>query len=260
MTPRIAKKWLLSAAVLAGGGSVLLLIRSLGMRFSGLLLLSAALLCFLWGLICWTGRAGGRLARVFRGGLCGILAVLCTIEGYVVIVGHSDRSALPADAVIVLGAGVNGEEPSLSLRTRLDAAYAYLEKNPDIPAVLTGGMGYGEKISEAECMYRELCRRGIAPQRLLREEQAVNTAENFRFSKVLLESCGIDPASARVAVVTNDFHLARAQLIAQRQGYGAAFGVTARLPWLHLEVNYYLREAFAMVKTVLFDIEVKTHE
>lgn len=37
-------------------------------------------------------------------------------------------TALPADAVIVLGAGVNGTEPSLSLRTRLDAALDYLER------------------------------------------------------------------------------------------------------------------------------------
>ena len=56
-----------------------------------------------------------------------------------------------------------------------------------------------------------------------------------------------------MAVVTNDFHIARSRLIAARQGYGYAFGVPAELPWLHLEVNYYLREAFAMVKTWIFD-------
>lgn len=43
--------------------------------------------------------------------------------------------------------------PSLSLKTRLDAALAYLEEYPEIPAVLTGGTGYGEEISEADaCM------------------------------------------------------------------------------------------------------------
>ena len=68
---------------------------------------------------------------------------------------------LPADAVIVLGAGVNGTEPSLSLRTRLDAALEYLEYWPDIPAVLTGGTGYGEEISEAQCMYDYLTEHGV---------------------------------------------------------------------------------------------------
>ena len=56
-----------------------------------------------------------------------------------------------------------------------------------------------------------------------------------------------------MAVITNDFHIARSRLIAARQGYGHVFGVPAELPWLHLEVNYYLREAFAMVKTWIFD-------
>ena len=43
------------------------------------------------------------------------------------------------------------------------------------------------------------------------------------------------------------------ELIAARQGYGDVVGIPAPLPWLHLEVNYYLREAFAMVKTFLLD-------
>ena len=60
-------------------------------------------------------------------------------------------------------------------------------------------------------------------------------------------------AQLPVAVVTNDFHVARARLIAQKKGYEATIGVGAPIPWLHLEVNYYLREAFAVVKSVLFD-------
>ena len=174
-------------------------------------------------------------------------------EIYVINVGRSGLPALPADAVVVLGAGVNGKSPSLSLHTRLTAALDYLEENPDVPAVLTGGRGYGEEITEAQCMYDWLTARGVDPARLILEERAGNTAENFAFSKDLLEEHGIDPAEDNAAVVTNDFHIARSRLIAARQGYGHAFGVPAELPWKHLEVNYYLREAFAMVKTLIFD-------
>lgn len=56
-----------------------------------------------------------------------------------------------------------------------------------------------------------------------------------------------------VAVVTNDFHIYRAGLIAAREGYALTFGVPAELPWLHLEINYCVREAFALVKTLIFD-------
>ena len=102
-------------------------------------------------------------------------------------------------------------------------------------------------------MYEYLTERGVESGRLVLEERASNTAENFAFSKELLRDAGVDPALDTVAVVTNDFHIARAKLLAARNGYGHAAGVPAELPWLHLEVNYYLRESFAMVKSALFD-------
>ena len=120
-------------------------------------------------------------------------------------------------------------------------------------AVLTGGTGYGEEISEAQCMYDYLTEYGVEADRLILEDRASNTAENFAFSWELLTEAGVDPAEGRVAVVTNDFHIARSELIAAREGYGDVAGIPAPLPWVHLEINYTLREAFAMVKTFLFD-------
>ncbi|MDD6606069.1 MAG: YdcF family protein [Oscillospiraceae bacterium] len=244
------------AAVLALAGAVLLTVRAWGMRFSGFLLVGLAAVLVLELLLGHWAKASktGRLCRrIFQTALTLVLVPLICIEIYVINVGSSDPSALPADAVVVLGAGVNGTQPSLSLYTRLTAALDYLEENPDVPVVLTGGLGYGEEITEARCMYDWLTARGVDPARLIMEEQAGNTAENFAFSKELLEEQGIDPAENLVAVVTNDFHIARSRLIAARQGYGHAFGVPAKLPWRHLEVNYYLRESFAMVKTWIFD-------
>lgn len=243
-------------AALTLAGVILITVRPLGMRFSGFLLVGlAAVLAQELLLRRWAkaSRRGWRCLLAFRSALALGLAALAVMEGVVLREGASGRSTLPADAVIVLGAGVNGTEPSLSLRTRLDAALEYLEENPDIPVVLTGGLGYGEEITEARCMYVWLTARGVAPGRLILEERAGNTAENFAFSKDLLIERGIDPAENRVAVVTNDFHIARARLIAAKRGYGDVFGVPAELPWRHLEVNYYLREAFAMVKTLIFD-------
>ena len=225
---------LIGAAGCAVFGLLLVLIRSLGIRFSGFLLLGLAAL----QVVSW---------------LLDRLAALLGLEVFIINRGRSDMTPLPADAVIVLGAGVNGTEPSLSLRTRLDKAVDYLERWPDIPAVLTGGTGYGEEISEAACMYDYLTAHGVEPGRLILEDQATNTAENFALSKPLLYEAGVDPAEGRVAVVTNDFHIARAELIAAREGYGDVAGIPAPLPWVHLEINYTLREAFAMVKTFLFD-------
>lgn len=247
---------LIGAAVCAVLGLVLVLVRSLGIRFSGFLLLGAAALLAASWLLDRLANGSDRW-RLVRRGFCGCvaagLALLVGLEVVIMNRGDSDMTPLPADAVIVLGAGVNGTEPSLSLRTRLDKALEYLEYWPDIPAVLTGGTGYGEEISEAQCMYDYLTEHGVESDRLILEDQASNTAENFDFSKTLLYEAGVDPARDTVAVVTNDFHIARAELIAARQGFGDTAGIPVPLPWVHLEINYHLREAFALVKTFLFD-------
>ena len=245
-----------AAAVCAVLGLLLVFIRSLGIRFSGFLLLGlAALLAMevLLGRWARRSRRGWWCRLAFRAAVALVLVPLVILEGYVIAVGRQPPGEDEPAAVIVLGAGVNGTEPSLSLRTRLDAALDYLEARPDVPVVLTGGTGYGEEISEAACMYDYLTAHGVEPERLILEDQAANTAENFAYSKPLLYEAGVDPARDTVAVVTNDFHMARSELIAQRQGYGNVAGIPVPLPWVHLEVNYYLREAFALVKTFLLD-------
>ena len=247
---------LAAAAVCAVLGLLLVFIRSLGIRFSGFLLLGlAALLAMevLLGRWARRDRRGWWCQLAFRAAVALVLVPLVILEGYVIAEGRQPPAEDEPAVVIVLGAGVNGTEPSLSLRTRLDKALEYLEYWPDIPAVLTGGTGYGEEISEAQCMYDYLTEHGVESDRLILEDQAANTAENFAYSKPLLYEAGVDPARDTVAVVTNDFHLARAELIAARQGYGDVVGIPAPLPWVHLEINYHLREAFALVKTFLFD-------
>ena len=102
-------------------------------------------------------------------------------------------------------------------------------------------------------MYRAL-KTGDADwdSRFLLEDRSTSTAENFAYSKALLEEAGVDTENAVIAVVTNDFHLYRARLIAEKEGL-QTIGIPAELPWWWLTANYYLRESFAVVKTVLFD-------
>ena len=241
--------------LLAALGLALIVIPS-GMRFSGWLLLGAAAVWMTGILLCrWAkrSRAGKVCRRIFFAGLAVGLAVLGAIEGAVVFRGEADNSAVPVDAVIVLGAGVNGETPSAALWSRIQAAGAYLEEHPDIPVVLSGGQGPGEAITEAEAMRRALWTNSeTANARYLLEERSTNTAENFRYSKELLEENGLDTETAVIAVVTNDFHCFRAHMIAQKQDLRVV-DVPAELPWWWLTANYYLREAFAVVKTALFD-------
>ena len=149
--------------------------------------------------------------------------------------------------VIVLGCRVYGEQPSLMLKERLDAAYEYLVTNPGAVCILSGGQGQGENISEAECMYRYLLGRGISSDRLMKEDKSTSTRENLAFSKTIIEEQGL---CGNIAIVTNEFHQYRAGEIAKDLGmnHGAVNGKTAW--WLF--PTYYVRELYGIVYEWIF--------
>lgn len=220
-----------------------------GLRFSALLCLCATAVLFIFYLLEHFARRGHRAAAWCELALIAALllgfSLFTVLETMVVRGSFADESDAPVSAVIVLGAGVNGETPSLTLRTRIDAAAAYLEEYPDVPVVLSGGQGPGEAITEAECMRRALVRRGVDESRLYPEERSTSTQENLRYSRAILEELGVDPAQ-RVAIVTSDFHLCRARLM----WGGDTAAVPAHLPsalyFQCLTVNYFIREAFGL--------------
>ena len=220
-----------------------------GVGFSGKLSWGLALVCLvLLGLSRLSHRHRGWkiLLRIAQAGLAALVLGLSAVEVWVIRAGHRDESAQPADAVIVLGAGVNGTTPSVALQTRIDAAERYLKAHPDIPAVLSGGQGPGEDISEARAMYDALTARGIDPERLILEERSANTRQNLQNSLVLLP----DDYHKTVAIVTNDFHMGRVRLLLNAAGPGRVVQVPAKLPWW-LDANYYLRESFAIVNDMV---------
>ena len=156
-----------------------------------------------------------------------------------------------ADYVLVLGAGVNGETPSYMLHTRIETALRYLEENPSSRAILSGGQGGGERITEAEAMRRALTAAGIAEDRLLLEERSTSTEENVRFSLELLQKEGFSEQDS-VAVVTHGFHLFRARRMLAAEGCENTFGVPAPLPpYPFFGLNYYLREYFTVMVLLL---------
>ena len=175
-----------------------------------------------------------------------VLALACillflAVEG-MILRGARQTPEADADYIIVLGAQVRESGPSVVLRYRLDRAAAYLRENPDTLCIVSGGQGYNEPYPEAEGMFRYLTGSGIDPSRILMEPQSSNTLENLTFSARLL-----DAETARVGIVTNDFHLFRALAIARKQGYAHAFGIPAGSSPLYLPNNL-LREFLGVVK------------
>jgi len=148
--------------------------------------------------------------------------------------------------LIVLGAGVDGTVPSVSLSDRLNAALSYLERYPDARCVVTGGQGFGEEITEARCMADWLCDRGVDPGRILLEEQAEDTFQNLRYSFALLG----EDFDGTAAVLTSDYHVMRARWIARDMGYSVRC-VGAPTSKVFLKVNYALREVAGVWKYLI---------
>ncbi|MDE7262975.1 MAG: YdcF family protein [Oscillospiraceae bacterium] len=220
-------------------------------RFTGFLFLCAAAILVIFALLTrWKEKR--RWALLLRRALLAFLAVgfafFAALEVRVISWARTDNET-PVTAIIVLGAGVNGTEPSLSLRTRLETALAYAQERPDVPIIVSGSQGKGEFISEAQCMSNWLAGRGVPPERIWLEEQADNTKENIAYSLAMLSERGMDPAGS-IAVVSSDYHLCRASMYMA----GNMVPVAAHMPvrYFLLTLNYYVREAFGVAAELAF--------
>ena len=174
-----------------------------------------------------------------------LLLIAAIVTGYLILsVGKGMTGNFRY--MILLGAKVNGSEPSLTLSERIHTAYEYLSHNPEAIAVLSAGQGPNAEITEAACMYRELTQMGIRPEQLLLEEASTSTIENLQFSIALLEDqMGLRPG--KVGIISSEYHLFRAGQFAKELDVKAV-GIPAKTTWLPLRINYYLREIAAVWK------------
>lgn len=154
------------------------------------------------------------------------------------------------DYLLILGAGLNGAQPSLTLQERLKTGLDYLNQHPELQVIVSGGQGPGETISEAEAMGIYLIDHGISQNRILYESQSTSTMENFVFSSHKLKELGIRQP-VRIMIVTSDFHLLRAKMLAERNSFIPG-GLPAPTPYYLMPTNL-LREYCAFGKSLIFD-------
>ena len=157
------------------------------------------------------------------------------------IIKASKYSAKNENTVIVLGCRVKGSVPSKALVKRCLAAKDYMTKNKNAVAILSGGQGDDEDISEAECMEQILTSNGIEKERLIKEEKSTSTYENMLFSKQIADELKL---SKSVAVATSEYHMLRAKMYAQAAGFVPSSLPAKSIPILR--VAYFTREVFGI--------------
>lgn len=144
------------------------------------------------------------------------------------------------DYMVVLGAKVRDDGPSVSLQNRIDAAYEYMVAHPDAIAIVSGGQGPDEPMTEAQCMYDQLTAMGIDPGRIWMEDQATSTWENMNFALNLIEEkTGTRPET--LGVLSSEYHLFRASLFAKACDVDFV-GIPARTTRLSQMINHFMRE------------------
>lgn len=179
--------------------------------------------------------------------IAGTCVVLVLIIGIVIrLITYSENDPKDGlDYIIVLGAQIREDGPSVVLRYRLEAATEYLKRNTETKCIVSGGKGTNEIMSEAEGMKDYLVSAGIESNRIILEDKSTDTNENIKFSKILI------PEGASIGLVTNDFHLYRAIFLCKKHGLENVSPIRANSDPFYRPNNYF-RESLAMIKDFIF--------
>lgn len=168
-----------------------------------------------------------------------IALLLLFIAVSVVMIASAVKTAPDAPVTVVVpGAMIRDDRPSLMLSHRLDAAIGYLEAHADAVCVVSGGQGEDETYSEAYVMQQYLLAHGVAPERIYLEDQSTNTMENMTFTREVITQNHLPEA---VVIATQEFHQYRSAAYAKKAGLQPVGTATCGTPW-YLFLCYWVRE------------------
>ena len=187
--------------------------------------------------------------------MVGIVSFLMT--AYVVFLifiaaaGYRNHAVGDEKVVVVLGAGLKGDQPSRTLKARLDKAIEYYNEHPDVLIITSGGQGSDEIIAEGMAMRNYLMANGIPEDVIFAETKSTTTQENFRYSLDIMYTLGLNEDTP-IVYITNDFHSYRAGGYAKMEGLTNVHSYASATPKITLIPNY-LREGLA---TILYYIKL----
>src|SRR6266850_2367848 len=158
----------------------------------------------------WTTR------RVFTTAALTFVLLLmgwATVVLAVAVQGARDQ-ATTADAIVVLGAAQYNGRPSPVFRARLDHAATLYQRGLAPVVLVTGGIGTGEVLSEANVGRDYLARLGLPDGAVVGLPAGASTSASLE--RVAQWFSGKD--NRRVLLVSDGFHMLRLRIIATRLG------------------------------------------
>ena len=159
-----------------------------------------------------------------------VVAVILFFSGKI-IAGSFMNTEGPARNVIVLGLALENGKPADDLLSRLDTAEQYSGKYPEAVFILTGGNPDESGRTEAAVMRDLLIGRGMAEEKLVLEDQAETTKENF-LNTVRM----IDPDDP-VVLISSNYHMDRAVQTAESAGFSHVLRLPAPSSFVSFGAN-----------------------
>jgi len=189
-------------------------------------------------------RQRGKARLVWRlmavvGALAGMTYTVAFV--LVLIVSQLDERR-QADAIVVLGAAQYNGWPSPVLRARLDHGLALYREGLAPAIVVTGGVGRGDKESEAMVARRYLLAHHVPDSAVVVQPQGRSTQASMTAVAGWLAARGRHTA----ILVSDPFHMFRLRLEARRTGLAAFTSPTETSPISSnpvLELEYLAAEA-----------------
>ncbi len=164
-----------------------------------------------------TARSLMSAARLARTTIVALVTAWSAIVVGIVLYGRRDEArpgAVPADAIVVLGAAQYDGKPSPMLRARLDHALGLWMRHDAPLIIFTGGEGVGDTTSEAAVGRRYALSRGVPDSAIAIENHGVTTSESMHAVAAIM---GQRPGHT-VILVSDPFHMLRLSIVARRLG------------------------------------------
>lgn len=156
-----------------------------------------------------------------------------------------NSTSVRADAAIVLGAEVWGEEPSPVFRERINHGINLYKSDSVNQIIFTGGRGEGQEFAESIVAKNYAIRQGVSELDILTEMQSRTTYQNLYHAKQVAEKHNLN----QFLIVSDPLHMKRSMLMAKDLGlivYPSPTPTTryqslrSQLPFLLRETYFYL--------------------
>jgi uncharacterized SAM-binding protein YcdF (DUF218 family) len=123
----------------------------------------------------------------------------------------------PSDAILVLGAAQWNGAPSPVLRGRLDHAITLYHEGYAPRVIVTGGVGDGDVVSEADVAAVYLVQNGVPEAAILSEDRGRSSIESLRGAATISHALGLSD----LLLVSDPPHMLRALRLADAVGLRA---------------------------------------